>query len=225
MTNVVSRTFPVQFRKRVEVLVPSIDPATKEPRLDGEGKPVMVKSMEKARENFTVAVPVPTQAGILHLLANGSPAVKELICDSVYKQIAAAIQLQTHAETNPVTCTAELDMAKLDLEAIATQPAADRGGKYKWEEQEIADFTASYVAVMSAAGHSDSVQATASATAFTSNFSKYKTNRDILLRLQDRLNQFIGAADSVTLEKFDDALSNLDELLTGYLKTDSASFF
>lgn len=216
--NLVLKSFLIAFRGYEVQEVQALDPATKAPLFQENGEAVMTKAKVKTRENFTASVPVPTAAGIVEMLQGTNLAVRDLIVGSVHSLILAQIRSQTDAETNPANSTEELDLAKLDLSAIAAMRPEERGSsKFKMTDEYKTTFTELFVSLMSAAGTLTSDQATKVAEAFCKVYAGYRTHEKALAKFKLRLEQFAELLNAEQLEELEPMLSHLESQADKFL--------
>ena len=220
MSNTVLKDFLVAFRSYDTVDVQAVDPVTQQPIFNEAGEPMMVKAKVKTRENFTASVPVPTAAGIIAMLQGDNPAVRDLLVNHVHSLVYAQLRAQTDAEVNPANSTADLDLAKLDIAAIAAMKPEDRGSaKFKVTDEYRTAFTAAFVELMPAAGLLTSAQAGAVAEVFCKGYAGYRSNEAALSKFRLRIEQFTGLVTPDQLDELAPMLEHLDSQAEKYLAT------
>ena len=164
-------------------------------------------------------MPVPTLDGVVAIITNGGKGL-ELLLESIAAVVKArARDIFTDdekAELNP----ANFPYAKLDWDAIANLPKAQRSGggipKEQWDA-----FYVDYIATMPAILNKDEKTVKTAADILLAKFSSHKTNKPVIARLQSYIGMYLEKAPSAV--EYVDCIDFLNNKAEALLAVDEAA--
>lgn len=182
------------------------------------------KEVIPARPKLTLQIPVPTFNGVIAALSSepaDNAVIQNYLMRLVKDDIITAARYQVSDDEKPVMDQESLDLSKLTLHFLATQPESERRGggipKETWEA-----FETCYVAVKTAAGK-DAEKATNAAKLFVKKLQPIRTQKQILNFLRNELDSWFTAASKDQQEEFSSIYEYLMKKADDFLKADEAS--
>lgn len=184
--------------------------------------PEGVEIVDKKRDTVVLMLPIPTFAGLIHSLGNDenpelAAKVQNYVLTLIETDIAAAARQQVDDEVKPVNKQEELDLSKLTLEYLATEPAADRRGrgiaKEVWEA-----FVADYISIMPALLDKPIEKVQAAAGVFAKKLMPAKGSKQVLEILKTYLDMWFEK--TANAENFGEVYEFLSKRADAFLAVD-----
>lgn len=185
---VTPRETQFSFRKFKE----DIKGADGKPVLDTAGKAVQ---KEVKRPSFKLLLPIPTADALLAALQD--PKQQLFLIDLVSDAVKGAAKEQVDDESKPVNSQKELDVSKLTIEYLASQPASERRGSGIAEEVWKA-WSADYCAVMPEIAGRPAENIAKGAAILVKKFAPIKTNKPVLQRMMEYLSMYMDKAPNAS---------------------------
>ena len=174
------------------------------------------KKLGIKRPTVTLQIPSATPTLIVDILEKGGKQL-DLLIEAINDYIIG--QAREQVNENEKIQQESLDMKKLNWEAIANLPKAERRGggisKETWEE-----FAADYIEVMPAVTGKTLEQVANASKLFMAKFQPCKTNKVVLNMLQEQLS--IWFSKTPNQEDFQECYQFLDNKASELLKKDDA---
>jgi hypothetical protein len=174
----------------------------------------------KRRPPVVLEVPVLTGDGLIAVLEQNNEKTFNYILDLVNDAIRGAAREQVSPldeSAKAVTKQQDLDISKLDIHTIASQPKSERGGgisKDTWEA-----FEADYVAVMPEAAGKSEDRVKKAAAILVKRLVPVQNQKDILEFFKNELALYISKTPNA--EEFAEVYQFLDTKIDTLLQKDS----
>lgn len=169
------------------------------------------------RDSITMNLPVPS---LISLINHENPKVRELVEESVLDTIYTRARELFSEDSKKELNAGNFPYEKLDWEAIAMLPPAEkRGGgiaKETWDA-----FYEDYVAVMVAATGKDQERCTKAADLFKARLQPVRSRKDVLAALKELLATWY--INTKQQEEFVDVFKFLDSKADVFLKEDDSA--
>lgn len=188
------------------------------------------KGTDKKRAPLTLDFPVPTEAGIIELLIDGSAKAKQYITELVAAPIVAYVksQLVEDLEYNQDKLNELLAKTPITIELLANLPRAERSGATKEDFEAFGTFYRELMGtVLSPDGTTpfDQKKVDVAADIFVQRLKPVMAKPDMLKKMQAYLEQFKGAIDEDTATQLEAAIkwfeAKFDELLNAEITVDA----
>lgn len=174
---------------------------------------------EIKRPTIKLDLPVLTIDGLVDSLSSDIK-VQNFVLDLIADAVKSAAKDQVDDENNPVNTQEELDLTKLQIGYLASQPKAERTGggisKEVWEA-----WAADYIDVMVSATNAKEDHVKNAVGIFVKRYAPVKSHKPVLTKLRERLA--IYATNTKNLEEFAEVVEYLDKRAETLLKADPAA--
>lgn len=172
----------------------------------------------KKRETVKLNIPLITFAGLVEALENDKQ--QQYVLDVLNDQIIEAARIQVSDELTPVNKQDELDLSKLTIAFLASQPKSERRGggiaKEIWES-----WAKDYIAVMPAVAGKTVEAVGNAAKLFLAKFQPVKSNKKVLAVLKEQLALWLE--NSPNAEEYMECFEFLDTKVDALLQADDAA--
>tara|TARA_Y100001968_G_C19454458_1_gene771717 strand:- start:33951 stop:34556 length:606 start_codon:yes stop_codon:yes gene_type:complete len=151
------------------------------------------------RPTVEVVFAVPSAAGLIELLTNGSEKVKDFIVEAAYAPLNSYIRsfVDENPEFNQDTLDALAAEGKLTLEALANLPKSERSVLTKVD---LEAFAKDFITVMATASDRTEKQLQMAAGLFIDRFKQVAGDTAVLQKLVGYLETFVTNAPEDVLE-------------------------
>lgn len=168
------------------------------------------------RPTVTLAIAVPSLAGLATLVTSEDPKVQDLLLGLVQDTITGYVRsfVEGDVDFDQAKFDALVAEGKISIEAIANLPRSERNTIGK---EDLEEFAKDYVALMPAITNKDTKKVQMAAGLFIERFKRVAGDNNILKVLQTQLGAFAEGVPEEVLAKHERVVtylaSKLEELL------------
>jgi len=178
------------------------------------------KLLGTKRPTLKLTLPHYTWEGLTEALSNEeNPDVTNkvilYVLDVVNAEVTAAARSQVNDDDKPVNSQSDLDLSKLTLEYLATQPKSERA---KIDKETWTNFAKDYITIMPGLTQKSLTAVGRAAELFTGKLNAVKSNKKVLAILAPQLD--LWATHTTEMEEFGEIYDLLKTKLDTYLKAD-----